>query len=238
MPQCRLCLQERELRESHIVPKFLYQNLLNDKRQIMGVTGHGNRGWKPLQDGEKEPLFCESCEQHFNEYFEKPFRALWLEAKPLPNPWLDDDARCITVNYDSFKLFHLSILYRASVTTLPTFAAVRLGPHAEKIRQLLKNRDPGKHFTYPVGGYAVVHHASRELIQMISRPQSFKIGGRQCYGIMYGGVEWWMCVSSDRNPEFEQFALKDDGQICFSVFPWQEVAAVQEASRALRNAGI
>lgn len=236
MPQCRLCHQEAELRESHILPKFLYQSLLNNNRQIMAITGHGHRGWKPLQDGEKENLFCERCEQHFNQHFEKPFRELWLETKPLPNPWSDSSARSITVDYSTFKLFHLSVLYRASVTSLPTFDNVELGAHTEKIRKLLLNRDPGKFYEYPVAGYAVVHHNTRELIQMISKPQAFRIGGLRCYGIMYGGVEWWTSVSTARNPEFEQFALKGNGQISFSVFPWQEVAVVQEASWALRNA--
>jgi len=53
---------------------------------------------------------------------------------------------------------------------------------------------------------------------------------------MYGGVEWWICVASDRNREFEQFALKSDGKMCLSVFPWNEIAAVQKASQALRRA--
>ena len=46
-----------------------------------------------------------------------------------------------------------------------------------------------------------------------------------------------MCIASDRNAEFDKFALKDDGQMCLSVFPWQEVAIIQKASAALKRAG-
>jgi hypothetical protein len=84
---CCLCLRDRTLRNSHIIPEFLHDDLYNDKHQMMGIHGGGNRGWQAVQKGIREPLFCEKCEQHFNEYCEKPFRAQWVEASPLPNPW-------------------------------------------------------------------------------------------------------------------------------------------------------
>ena len=235
MPTCRLCHKDRMLRESHVIPKFLYLELKNSKRQIMGVTGLGNKGWEPVQDGAKEHLFCEDCEQHLNRELETPFRKFWQETSPLPDPWADDSPRQLKVDYNRFKLFHLSILFRASLCTLPMFSEVSLGPHEENIRKLVLNLDLTEAHMYPVAGYAIVHHKTRELIKMVSKPQAFKLGGRRCYGIMYGGAEWWFCVASDRNPEFEAFALKGDGQLHLSVFPWNEVAAVQKASLALRK---
>ncbi len=237
MPICRLCNKERELRESHIVPKFMYAELKNNNRQILAINGSGKRGRTLVQDGAKEHLFCEDCEQHFNKHFETPFRKYWIETPPLPDPWNDDNPRWIATDYKPFKLFHLSILFRASVSTLPIFNPINLGPHEEKIRLLLLNCDPGEYCEYPIAGYAVVHHTTRQLVKMISQPQVFRVGGKQCYSIMYGGVEWWMCVASDRNYEFEKFALQNDGRLCLSVFPWNEVAAVQKASRTLKNAG-
>ena len=116
----------------------------------MGISGQGGRGWKPLQKGIRERLFCESCEQHFNEYFEKPFREQWVIAQPLPNPWTDESVHWVNVDYSSFKLFHLSVLFRAGVSTLPTYREVSLGKHQEKLRHLLLNRDPGEFWQYLV----------------------------------------------------------------------------------------
>ena len=119
MPLCRLCGSDQELRNSHIVPEFLYADLYNSKNYMMGIHGRGPRGWQAVQKGIREPLFCESCEQHFNEFCEKPFRARWVEASPLPDPWNATDVHWITVDYNSFKLFHLSVLFRAGVSSLP-----------------------------------------------------------------------------------------------------------------------
>jgi len=202
---------------------------------MMGINGRGNRGWDALQKGIREPLFCESCEQHFNEYCEKPFRAQWIEAQPLPDPWIVNDVHWINVEYNSFKLFHLSVLFRAGISSLPTFAAVSLGPHEERLRQLLLTRSVGEAWQYPVFAYAVVHHRTNRLIQMVSKAQQSQFGGRRCYGMMYGGAEWWVCVASDRNPEFELGALQPDGRMPFIAVPWNEVGVVQDASRALND---
>jgi hypothetical protein len=37
------------------------------------------------------------------------------------------------LDYSTFKLFHLSVLWRASVSSGPDFASVRLGVHEERI---------------------------------------------------------------------------------------------------------
>lgn len=96
MPTCHLCRRDKKLCDSHIIPKFMYAELKNQNRQIMGITGQGKRGWAPVQDGAKELLLCEDCEQHINEQYEKPFKAFWVDNSPLPDPWPDEDPRWIT----------------------------------------------------------------------------------------------------------------------------------------------
>ena len=46
-----------------------------------------------------------------------------------------DDVHTATFSYVSFKLFHLSILFRASVSSNPMFQAIRLGMHEDRIRK-------------------------------------------------------------------------------------------------------
>lgn len=236
MPQCRLCHQEHELRNSHIVPEFLYGGLYNQKNHLMAINGRGRQGWKPLQQGIREKLFCEACEQHFNEYCEKPFRRQWCGISPLPNPWTEPEIIWLTVDYSSFKLFHLSILFRASVSSLPTYSEVALGPHEDRMRNMLINRDPGHFWQYPVMGRAVIHHKTHAIIDMVSKAERLNHNGQRCYGIMFGGVQWFTLVSSQRNQEFESASLQADGRIPFHAVPWNEVPIMQEASRALKRA--
>ena len=228
-------MKERNLRNSHIIPKFLYADLKNKRGQMMGITGNGSKGWGPKQDGAKEQLLCESCESHLNTHYEQPFKKFWFDNAVLPDPWLDVKPRWLSTDYGPFKLFHLSVLFRASVSSLPMFGGVNLGPHEDRIRKMLFDRNPGKDYQYPIGGFGVVHDRSREIIKLITKPSKIKFGGKHGYEFIYGGAGWWFNVSTDRNPEFEKFSLKEDGKMCLSVTPWNEVPAVREASKALQG---
>lgn len=236
MPRCRLCHQDHELRNSHIVPEFLYEDLYNDKGHLMGIHGQGKKGWRPLQKGIREHLFCESCEQHFNEHCEKPFRAQWVVRSPLPKPWPASELHWINFEYATFKLFHLSVLFRASVASLTTFAEVSLGPHEERLRQMILDRDPGEPWQYPVAGLAVLHHVTRMPFAMVSQAQQGRLGGIRCYAMVYGGVQWWIGVSSQRCAEFESIALRADGSIPLASVNWNELGIMKSASQMLRNA--
>lgn len=215
MPRCRLCHHDRQLRNSHIVPEFLYDDLYNSKGHAMVITELGNRGWEPLQHGAKEHLFCENCEQHFNKYYEEPFLAQWVSAIPLPNPWNGNGIHWARFDYALFKLFHLSVLFRASVSSLPPFAIVSLVPHEEKLRELLLSRNPGEAWQYSIFGHAIVHHETKRLIHMVSRVVQSSFEGHRCYGMLYGGVQWWIRVSSHRNTDFESACLQPNGQMPF-----------------------
>ncbi len=236
MSICKLCHQQRELRNSHIVPEFLYAELYNEKNQLMGVNGRGKKGWRPLQKGVREPLFCEACEQHFNEYCEKPFRANWVASSPLPNPWLVREPYWITTDYSSFKLFHLSVLFRAGVSTLPTFSEVSLGPHQERLRQMILRRDPGEFWQYPVFGLVLVEPKTQRIFQTVTRCQRGRLLGLRCYYIAYGGVQWWFCVSSQRKFELEQIVLQGDGRMPLASIPWNDLGIMKLASTLLRAA--
>ncbi|MCF7964724.1 MAG: hypothetical protein K9L79_04195 [Methylobacter tundripaludum] len=235
MPICRLCRQNQQLRYSHIIPEFLYANLYNNKGHMMGINGRGAKGWRPLQQGIREYLFCESCEQHFNEYCEKPFRAQWILNCPLPDPWNVPEPHWISVEYKSFKLFHLSVLFRASVSSLPTFSEVNLGPHEEKIRTMILNRDAGEYWQYPVFGLALLHHKTNAIIQMVSQAMQGRFVGLRCYTIVYGGVQWWVAVASHRSPELESVCLQADGRLPLGALPWNELNLIKLASELLRD---
>lgn len=67
--RCALCHNEKELRESHIIPKFVIRYL---KKTSIGNIRVANNPNKPVQDGEKHYLLCGDCEGRFNSA-ETPF---------------------------------------------------------------------------------------------------------------------------------------------------------------------
>lgn len=234
--KCRLCQNDRKLCDSHIVPEFLYGDLYNAQHKLMGITGKGNKGWKPLQKGIREYLFCSACEQHLNEKYEKPFLKQWTIDSPLPGHIKQDSTYSAVYDYQTFKLFHLSILFRSSVSFLPTFQEVNLGRHEERIRNMLIIEDPGQEWEYPILAFAVLNGRGKVEKRLISRPICGRHEGHRAYGQIYGGAMWWILVSSHRNDLFCRVGLQPSGKLTMVAEPWNEIGVVQDASTALKRA--
>ena len=203
---------------------------------MMGITGTGNRGWKPVQKGLREPLFCDDCEQLFNDRYEKPFLEAWVKNCPLPDQLEPEKWYSVSVpSYETFKLFHLSVFFRASVSTEATYREVDLGPHQEKFRQMLMSGDPGDYWQYLVIGYAVIHDKTYRLIPMIAQPQKRRFDGNMCFSMLYAGVEWWITVLSHRTKDLEEVALRTNGRMPLLAVPWNSIPVIQAGSAALRG---
>lgn len=223
---------------SHIVPEFLYSSLYNNQHKLMGINGQGNQGWKLLQKGIREYLFCSDCEQNLNEKYEKPFLQQWTIDHPLPDRMQKSSVHSAIYNYRSFKLFHLSILFRSSVSSLPTFQRVNLGRHEEYIRNMLMSENPGQNWKYPIFAFAVLNRRGEVERRLISCPISGRYEGHIAYGQIYGGAMWWTLVSSHRNDLFCRAGLQPSGQITMIAESWNEIGVVQDASIALRRTNL
>ncbi len=231
--QCHLCQNDRKLCSSHIVPEFLYRDLYDDNHKLMGVTGKGNKGWKPLQKGIREDLLCSRCEQHLNDKYEKPFFKQWKIENSLPRHMNQESVFSANYDYLTFKLFHLSILFRASISSLPTFQEVSLGKHEKRIREMLVNKDPGQEWEYPIFAFVVLNGSNKVENRFISQPISARYEGHKVYGQIYGGAMWWISVSSHRNDVFCRDGLQTSGKLKMVAEPWNEIGVAQDASIAL-----
>jgi hypothetical protein len=63
---CRLCTHNASLKDSHIIPKFIFRWL-----KETSATGYLRSGLNPnkrQQDGPKRPMLCEECEQRFSDW--------------------------------------------------------------------------------------------------------------------------------------------------------------------------
>ncbi|MFC4158299.1 hypothetical protein [Chitinimonas lacunae] len=236
---CQLCLKVGELCNSHIIPEFLYKKLYNKNHQMMGINGRFRKGWKPVQIGEREHLLCESCEQHLANKIESAFKAMWVEANPLPDPWPSTEHIAqIKVDYPLFKLFHLSVLFRAGVSTRPQFNCVRLGSHEEKLREMLLELNPGKQNDYQIFGYAVIDPKTNRIRKLIAGADQKKFDGLRWYRFIYGGVWWWISASSHANLNMAPITLRENGTMVIRWFDWSNIPIIQKASALLRNSKV
>lgn len=233
---CHLCQKHEVLRESHIIPKFLHKDLKNEKSQLLGIHGRGSTGAKLLQDGLKEHLLCERCEQHLNENFEKPFKRRWVDEDAIGGTWLANERRTIQVDYASFKLFHLSIFFRADACSLRTYSNVDLGEkNRRRLRWMLLECEPGRPNEFPIKAAVVLHNQRSLPVQIVSQGEQFKVQGHIFYGMMYGGAYWCLRPSSNPFPGIDEDHLLGNGDLPLVAKDWREFPLVTLAGMALRG---
>ena len=93
-----------------------------------------------------EGILCRDCEDQFavtDDYGQLLLLKSLSEAEPITQ-----DGTIIAIvfkrfDYAKLKLFVLSVLWRASVSSHPFYAKIDLGPHETRARNLFLTKDPG-----------------------------------------------------------------------------------------------
>jgi hypothetical protein len=195
---CALCGLERTLLESHIFPEFPYDELYDGLHSYRVRSTAPNSPSPRRRKGIYERLLCADCDQRrlgrLDDYAARVFKGGVGEVTDKPG--------CLIVsnlNYTTFKLWQMSLLWRCGASRRPEFALTRLGPHAEKLRRFLLEERAGQPHEY---GCTVFLPSSHEVTkQFIYPPEPVTIDGHRCYRTLFGAL-WWVFVVSSHSAAF------------------------------------
>ncbi len=171
---------------------------------------------KIWQKGIREKLLCDRCEGQFAVY-EKYVSELSLFGELALRQRKGEVFVRNNVDYNKFKLFQLSCVWRAHESKHEIFKFLKLGVHAEKIRLLLLEQNPGGFDHYPRLIYPLTHNG--ELADLaITQPVKQKSHGLNCYSFYFRGIVWLYFVDSRTLPEkVRQSLFRPDGPLIFIV---------------------
>jgi hypothetical protein len=105
------------------------------------------------------------------------------------------------IDYKMFKLFQLSILWRAGISDRPIFKAVDLGKHEDILRNMLLNDDPGESYKYGCIMFATMHNENH-IDSLILQPELTRVEGQIIYRFVFGGF-WWLYFCSSHKPNMQ-----------------------------------
>lgn len=217
---CALCRQISPLRNSHIIPEFLYETLYDE---IHRFNTYGKEGLPILgmeQKGERERLLCDGCEKRFCQYenfacdFIRGGLAAFAETRPLVvslsgqlkytridalgSPTTEKVPTWIAVDgidYAKLKLFFLSLIWRMGISKLHFFHEVDLGPHQAKIGKMLLNNHPGEPNEYPCE-ICLVEINERLLTDWQQQPHKYREGMKTFYRFIASGIMFTFWVTN------------------------------------------
>ncbi len=234
--RCALCRNETELRNSHIYPEFLYETLYDPIHRLQLLTIEPDQRNKYKQNGFKEKLLCDSCEQKLSVWEGYASKVL-QGGVPLRTKTEGSKIWIEGVDYAPFKLFMLSVLWRASVSTQNFFKCVELGPHEEILRGHLLRADPGKHSDYPCFMFGMKYRNDARADLMI-QPQKTKLQSKAAYCFVFGGLMWVFSVSKEKLPiALLSEVLNEAGRVVVRVRDVMEMSGLFSFTQELVKLG-
>ncbi|HYM93847.1 MAG TPA: hypothetical protein VET23_06895 [Chitinophagaceae bacterium] len=202
----------------------MYKGIFDERHKMIlspiAIEPVEKRFIKTPSDGEYEGgLLCDDCDNKLlGDYYENyASRAIYggeLLAEECPtfksfrNQHGMEFIKCNKLNYHKFKLFLLSILWRASISTRPFFSEINLNEHEERIRQMLLSKNAGDVSEYPIVVMTYAHDSTLPK-ELIAQPRFVDLGDNiHLYSFMINGYFYFFYVSHN-NSNIPEFALSE-----------------------------
>lgn len=196
---CHLCNTEKKLiKRSHIIPNFLYEGLFNEKHFLADVDLKGNLGTRSRPSGSYDSdILCESCDNEVLGRLESyckvvlfggyGYRAnshnIELQFDSVGNRYI----HVTNIDYKKFKLFLLSILWKASISKQQFYRFVNLGKKEEVVRRMILDNNPGSENEYPIAIFLLSPNDNRQT-KFISNPFPFEFEDNLTYVFLINGM--------------------------------------------------
>jgi hypothetical protein len=199
----------------------------------------GEEKWE--QQGFKEYLLCEQCDNEKLAAWEEHATGLFKTQMPQPAAGQAQPILFHDPDYSSLKLFFLSVLWRAGVSTHPFYEHVRLGPHEDKIRDMLFGNIPGDPTDYGCV-VSLLLDRGQLLRDVLVQPTPCGIQDPEHdrYLFVFGGFLFLYFISKEGLiPKLQQSMLKKDGTLTIVPAEYDDFAVLRDlrkrAAGSVRN---
>ena len=227
---CKLCKESHELKNSHIIPSSIIKLIRDKSLDNRFYELFGGRS-EIKQDGPKEYLLCHKCEQRFSDY-EKYFKEA-IHSNRHRTKKAHDGKRLIIENldYKRMKLFFLSLLWRASLSSRPEFENICIGDDEEIIRKMILCDDPGKSSRFAVMALVpLIDNQNSE--SWCTNFNKLEYGGcPTLYTILLGGIFYLISSAKDNVSSSEDLFLNESGRWSMRMLDVSQFKTLRETIR-------
>jgi hypothetical protein len=216
---CKLCGENSELQNSHIIPEFFYDLIYDENpRRFRSVPADPSEKIKYEQQGICEHLFCKDCDNRRLGQWEDYVKRAFIDGKIVDGkrPQAVKMRECVVLqnlDYKKFKLFLLSLLWRMSIAKHDFFANVNLGQqHEGKIHKALLDEDPLRPEEYPCT-FEFLTLGGKHYQDLILKPYCLR-GTFRVYLAIISGIRFSFFVGGCAAPEpFVSMAINQQNEL-------------------------
>ena len=224
---CQLCKEDKTLiKNSHIIPNFLYKGLFDAKHRLVSINLNDFTNATYHQTGYKDKdILCERCENEILGKLERyAANTIFGDHSKIDIEKFAGDAihvpyiRFKNLEYTSTKLFLLSILWKSHISKNPFFNQIDLGiKYAEKIRRMIFENDAGPEDALEVILVRPETNGTRPTKSMVA-PRRIKQDGNTAYVFHINEIMYHFNISSyNKLSMFDKGIIKKDGILDIAI---------------------
>lgn len=247
MVRCALCLQDRDLRKSHLMPKSLYRVIRNafpggGKGLVFSSVDKGTSAYTNKQVVAN--LLCEDCEGLFDKKGEEIVCSECYRGKGnfllqdttkksqvsfinSGERWINPIKETTDLNYCGYLYFGASIIWRASAGKWPNFAGKIRGSLGVKYQEQLRKFLLGE-TGFPSNIYLLVYvDEDKNPLPILSFPAAKKFSGYHSHVFYIPGIKFSFFVGSVTG-EIGKVFQKEKTQVFFIGYYFRESVDFQQ----------
>ena len=204
---CKGCNEERKLIKAHVIPESFFRDLRANEKTLFLVSNVEGAYRKKAPVGVyDEKILCRKCEDLFQKIDDYAAKVLINpdQIEELSHPGEKVGYRIKNVDTEKFKLFVISLLWRASVSQHTFYKNVNLGALENKAKDLLwKNSAGSAHeFSYVLAKFDETGKISKTMLD----PHPERWFGRRYYRFYIASYVLYVKSDSQATPEkWERF---------------------------------
>ena len=212
---CRFCGKRSDFVDSHVIPRSFFAPLKAGSNPPLLVTDRVGVLPKrsPIGEYDKE-ILCKECEPKFGEWdsYGKTVLVDLIKTATLIHESGELVAyRLSGVDIPKFRMFFISVLWRASVSMLEFSRLIKLGPFDAKARALIEARNPGGVNEFSV----ILSKWDNDWVPLTSNPYMIKMDGVNTAVLEM--MDYKAYIKVDKRPvpnDMIQYALGAESDIC------------------------
>ncbi len=128
---CKLCEKAKSLQKSHIIPRSYFKSLKSGNGQLVSIICDEDSKPKISNIDPKESLLCRECEQFISLNYERYGTRLFKSGNGVKKA--KSYIEFSGFKYTEYYLFLITILWRASISSLDDFSNVKLDERIESL---------------------------------------------------------------------------------------------------------
>jgi hypothetical protein len=203
--RCQLCHRDRALIEAHILPRAFFEAYERGGRSPKLLSNVPGEWPKKLPIGFYDKhILCASCDCRlgvWDQYGINLFLHRLSDFQPAYHNGALVALTLPTYDHDRLKLFIISVLWRAGLSTLPAMRKVTLGPYGREARRLILAASPGAPDTFSVVLSVFTQGSPPGIASApIMDPFRERWNGINAYRLSFGPITAYVKVDQGRLP--------------------------------------